>query len=294
MRRRWILIGLGTAVLATFVAYLFVAGSGTDDTKVEASAADSSTTALSTTTTASDGPAHELTTTTSSSVTTAPPVPAPSATASPSSAAPPRSTTTAAPRVTATTAPAPPFAHSVATVTAEDLGGSWRPGMGCPAPEQLRAVSVSHWGYDGGVHTGTVVVSAAQVDRVVAALRAVYAARFPIERMTPVSAYGGDDEASMRANNTSAFNCRYVAGTTTLSEHGLGQAIDINPLVNPYVKGSSVDPPEGARYADRNRTDTGMIHAGDAVVKAFAAQGWKWGGYWSGGKDYQHFSAGGR
>ena len=109
----------------------------------------------------------------------------------------------------------------------------------------------------------------------------------------PVDAYGADDQTSMRANNTSAFNCRFVAGTTTLSQHGLGLAIDLNPLHNPYVKGGTVDPPEGAPWADRSRTDPGMIKPG-AVVDAFASRGWRWGGYWSGGKDYQHFSTSGR
>ena len=111
--------------------------------------------------------------------------------------------------------------------------------------------------------------------------------------MVPIDAYGGDDQASMRANNTSGFNCRYVSGTSRLSQHALGLAVDVNPLVNPYVTGAAVDPPEGAPYADRSRDDPGMIHAGDAVVQAFAAQGWKWGGYWSSGKDYQHFSSSG-
>jgi hypothetical protein len=96
----------------------------------------------------------------------------------------------------------------------------------------------------------------------------------------------------MRANNTSGFNCRYVAGTTRLSQHGLGLAIDVNPLHNPYVKNGTVDPPEGATWADRSRNDPGMIKPGP-VVDAFARRGWKWGGYWSGGKDYQHFSPSG-
>src|SRR3546814_3477803 len=78
------------------------------------------------------------------------------------------------------------------------------------------------------------------------------------------------------------------------SEHSYGRAIDINPLHNPYVRNGSVDPPEGATWADRSRRDPGMIHPDDAVVRAFAAQGWAWGGYWSSGKDYQHFSASGR
>jgi hypothetical protein len=97
----------------------------------------------------------------------------------------------------------------------------------------------------------------------------------------------------MRANNTSGYNCRTVAGSSKLSQHALGRAIDINPLVNPYVKGGTVDPPEGAPWADRSRNDPGMIKAGDAVVRAFARQGWGWGGAWSSGQDYQHFSASG-
>src|SRR3546814_13809066 len=96
----------------------------------------------------------------------------------------------------------------------------------------------------------------------------------------------------MRANNTSAFNCRYVAGTTKWSEHSYGRAFDINPLHNPYVRNGSVDPPEGATWADRSRRDPGMIHPDDAVVRAFAAQGWAWGGYWSSGQAYPHFKNG--
>ncbi|MGK2948034.1 MAG: M15 family metallopeptidase, partial [Acidimicrobiales bacterium] len=203
-------------------------------------------------------------------------------------AAPTTTTTAPAPP------PAPPFRSSVETVTVDQLGASWRPNMGCPAPEQLRRLVVSHWGYDGRVHQGRIVVAASHADRIVAVFRDIYAARFPIERMVPIDAYGGDDQASMRHNNTSGFNCRYVAGTTRLSQHGLGLAIDVNPLMNPYVKGGTVDPPEGAPYADRSRTDQGMIKAGDAVVTAFARQGWPWGGNWASGQDYQHFSASGR
>ncbi len=208
-----------------------------------------------------------------------------------STATTPSSTTpgTTAPSVE----PVAPFRAAIATVTAAQLGASWRPG--CPVPvEQLRAVDVTYWGYDGQLRQGRLVVHADQAERVVRALRALYDARFPIERMTPIDAYGGDDQASMRANNTSGFNCRVVAGTSRWSEHAFGRAIDVNPLVNPYVRGSSVDPPEGAPYADRGRREQGMIHAGDDAVAAFAAVGWGWGGSWSNGKDYQHFSASGR
>lgn len=209
----------------------------------------------------------------------------------PTAPAPPPPTTSAPPPPT--TAPPPPFQSSIEGVTAAQLGSSWR--EGCPVgPDRLRALNLSHWGYDGAIRTGRLIVHADHAQRIVAVFRDIYAARFPIQRMVPVDAYGGDDQASMRDNNTSGFNCRYVAGTSSWSEHAYGLAVDVNPLVNPYVKGSTVDPPEGAPYADRSRNDPGMIHDDDAVVRAFAAQGWRWGGYWSSGKDYQHFSASGR
>lgn len=186
-----------------------------------------------------------------------------------------------------------PFAASIKTVTAQDLYASWRPG--CPVPvEQLRAIDVTHLGNDGAVHTGRLIVAADRAQQVVDILRDIYAAKFPIERMEPIDVYGGDDNRSIKANNTSAFNCRAVTGGSGWSEHAYGRAIDVNPFVNPYVKGSTVLPPEAAPYTDRSRNDPGMIHRGDAVVDAFAARGWKWGGYWSSLKDYQHFSTTGR
>lgn len=264
-RRRWLLGALAAAAVTGGGAYAL----GRDD-GVQPQIEAGSTTEGSTTSTASTSP---------------------SSTGVPSTTA-----TSAAPTSTVATAsslaPAPPFQSSVEPVTAAQLGSSWKPNMGCSEPGELRAVNVSHWGYDGQVHVGRLVVAAGHAERIVAVFRDIYEARFPIERMVPIDAYGGDDQASMRANNTSGFNCRYVSGTTKLSQHAFGRAVDVNPLVNPYVKGSIVDPPEGAPYADRSRSDKGMIHAGDAVVDAFATQGWSWGGYWS-SPDYQHFSSSG-
>jgi hypothetical protein len=112
--------------------------------------------------------------------------------------------------------------------------------------------------------------------------------------MEPVDVYDGDDNRSMAANNTSAFNCRAVTGGSSWSEHSYGTAIDINPLRNPYVRGGTVLPPEGSAYADRGLDEPGMIHAGDEVVETFGAHGWIWGGTWDSTKDYQHFSTSGR
>jgi hypothetical protein len=109
--------------------------------------------------------------------------------------------------------------------------------------------------------------------------------------MKLIDKYGADDHRSMNADNTSAFNCRFVAGTTRWSEHAYGRAIDINPIENPYVTPSGhVSPPAGEAFTDRSRHAKGMIHHGDRAWHAFRDVGWKWGGDWSGAKDYQHFS----
>jgi poly-gamma-glutamate synthesis protein (capsule biosynthesis protein) len=108
--------------------------------------------------------------------------------------------------------------------------------------------------------------------------------------MRLVDAYGANDDRSMEADNTSAFNCRFVAGTNDWSMHAYGKAIDLNPVENPYVSGRHVSPEKGAKYADRC-CHRAIIHSDDEVVRAFASVGWGWGGSWSDGtKDYQHFS----
>ena len=207
------------------------------------------------------------------------------------------SPTTSRPRPTSTsvaTTRAPhAFESAVEPVTATDLSASWRPG--CPLPVgQLRLLRVSHWGFDGRVHEGRLVVDEAVVDDVTAVFQSLFDAQFPIEKMEPVDVYGGSDDASGAANNTSAFNCRLATGGTGWSQHAYGRAIDVNPVQNPYLRGDVVLPVASARFLDRTRSDEGMIHYDDAAVRAFAAIGWPWGGRWSTLKDYQHFSLTGR
>lgn len=178
-------------------------------------------------------------------------------------------------------------------MTADDLYASWRPG--CPLDvEQLRALDVTHWGMEGEVRTGRLIVAADLADDLAGIMEDLFEAGFPIERMEPIDVYHGDDDLSMAANNTSAFNCRAVTGGSSWSEHSYGRAIDVNPLLNPYVRGGTVLPPAGERYADRDLDEPGMIHSGDEVVTAFAERGWVWGGTWGSPKDYQHFSTTGR
>jgi len=171
-------------------------------------------------------------------------------------------------------------------------GVSWH--RGCPVGlDRLRLLTVSRWGFDGRVHRGRLVVNRDAAAAMLGTMRRLFVLRYPIRQMRLVDAYGGDDHRSMDADNTSAFNCRFVAGSGgTWSEHAYGRAIDLNPLENPYVTASGyVSPPAGAPYADRSRRARGLIHRGGPVVDAFAAAGWEWGGSWAWPKDYQHFSA---
>jgi hypothetical protein len=173
-------------------------------------------------------------------------------------------------------------------------GVSWRPG--CPVPlAALRAVSATYHGFDGRDRTGTVIVNRDVAGTMLLVLRRLYADGFPIRRMLPVDAYGGSDERSIDADNTSAFNCRFVEGTRRYSEHAYGRAIDVNPIENPYVTALGATAHAAGRpYLRRVPFRPGMAAEGHALVRAFDAVGWGWGGRWTGARDYQHFSASGR
>jgi hypothetical protein len=187
----------------------------------------------------------------------------------------------------------PRFRATIEPAPAGRMTESWR--SGCPVPlKDLRLLTLTHWGFDDEVHRGELVVHADQARAVKEAFRALFRARFPIKQMQLVDVYGGDDDRSMAANNTSGFNCRTVEGSSSWSEHAYGRAIDLNPIQNPAVQDGRVSPPAGSRYLNRSRRAKGLIRADDAVVRAFAAIGWGWGGYWTSLKDYQHFSATGR
>ncbi len=171
---------------------------------------------------------------------------------------------------------------------------SWH--KGCPIPiKDLRLIAMSYLGFDREVHVGEMVVHRSVAGDVVKVFRTMFRARYPIRRMRLVDDYRGDDNSSMAADNTSAFNCRRVTGGTAWSEHAYGRAIDVNPVENPYVSSSGkVLPPAGLRYADRSSRARGVIHHGDVVWRAFRSIGWGWGGDWRSFQDYQHFSATGR
>jgi hypothetical protein len=162
------------------------------------------------------------------------------------------------------------------------------------ALRDLRVLTLSHWGFDGRVRTGRLIVRRDAARELVAVFRDLYAAHFPIRRMVPIDAYSASDFKSIEADNTSAFNCRYVDGTTRWSNHAFGNAIDVNPIENPYVSNGSTSHAASRPYVSRTPHRPGMAFEGGALVRAFDRVGWGWGGRWTSVNDYQHFSATGR
>lgn len=184
-------------------------------------------------------------------------------------------------------------------LVAEMRGTTWH--VGCPVPlSDLRLLTLRYWGFDGRVHEGRMVVNARVARDVVWVFRRLFVARFPIEQLHLAVRYRpNQDDPNDRRDYTAGFNCRPVVTArgplSFWSQHAYGWAIDINPIQNPYVTADGYVRNIHARaYRDRSIRRPGMVHPGDVVVRAFAAIGWKWAGYWSGDKDYMHFSLTGR
>ncbi|MBS4753530.1 M15 family metallopeptidase [Nocardioides sp. zg-ZUI104] len=189
------------------------------------------------------------------------------------------------------------FASSVGSITPQirkRMGETWSPR--CPvALADLRYVTVSFRGFDGAAHTGELVVAASAADDLVSVFAELFEAGYPIEEMRLPTTADLRAAPTGDGNNTAGLVCRASTGaSSTWSAHAYGLAIDLNPFLNPYVKGDLVLPELASAYLDRTRTQPGIIHADDVVVRAFARIGWSWGGAWRSAKDYQHFSATGR
>ena len=149
----------------------------------------------------------------------------------------------------------------------------------------LGLIDVEYWSFDACEQTGQIVIHRELAEDVKEIFADIKNARFPIDKIIPVSAYNWSDDASMEDNNSSAFNYRNIVDGQNLSQHAFGRAIDINPRLNPYVKGDLILP-HGAVYSP---DVPGTITSDDSVVKAFLKRGWDWGGSWQRLKDWQHF-----
>jgi D-alanyl-D-alanine carboxypeptidase len=194
-----------------------------------------------------------------------------------------------------------PFQSSIrplpAPVRAQLDGRFWTPK--CPLPlSGLRLLTVTHWGFDGQVHAGQLVVNQDAAAPLARVFRRLYQLRFPIRHLRLADAYGPAGSLPADGDISGSFECREAvpspcsggSGTGSWSMHAYGRAVDLNPVENPYVGCGRTRDRAARRYLDRSRLRRGMVTP--AVVQAFRSIGWGWGGDWSGStKDYMHFSA---
>jgi len=160
--------------------------------------------------------------------------------------------------------------------------------------DDLRHIRALHWDYDGKIHIGEMIVNKQIADVVARIFRQLYDAKYPIQRMLLPDVYDADDETQMRDNNSSSFCYRAIAGSTKLSKHARGLAIDINTLYNPYYKDRAdgtrfIQPATAAKYCDRTKNFPYKIGEQDLCLRLFTEAGFEWGGTWTSCKDYQHF-----
>ena len=165
----------------------------------------------------------------------------------------------------------------------------------CPVPvSDLRYLRVLHRDLHGRTLEGELICHVLIADALIDIFRRLFETRYPIEKIRLIDEYGADDELSMRDNNSSCFNFRFVSHTNRISKHGLGLAVDINPRFNPYIKTVdgklSIEPGNGVPYCDRAKEFPYKIESGDLCCRLFAEHGFEWGGDWSDCKDYQHFA----
>ncbi|WP_368660760.1 M15 family metallopeptidase [Amycolatopsis sp. Hca4] len=183
------------------------------------------------------------------------------------------------------------YASTISAVPADVLARStWQPA--CPVKAtDLRYLTMSFWGFDGRAHTGEMLVNTSAATAITQVFGQLFAARFPLEEMRVTAPAELTAPPTGDGNSTSAFVCRPARGQTTWSVHAYGLAVDVNPFCNPYTQGGLVLPELASAYVDRARRRPGMVLAGDATVRAFAAIGWSWGGNWRSPTDRMHFTA---
>lgn len=192
--------------------------------------------------------------------------------------------------------PSAPFAARVGEIDdamfARMRGCSWKDDPRCPSRAALARVTVRHVDMAGRAVDGELVVARPIAEEAVALFARLYAIGFPLARVEPVDAHGADDDRSMAADNTSAFNFRVIAGTDILSQHARGTAIDLNPVENPMIwpGAEKFVPPGGAAYLDRRDVRPGMIVRPGPVTAIFDELGWEWGGDWRHVADLHHIA----
>lgn len=169
--------------------------------------------------------------------------------------------------------------------------GVWK--QNCPAPiEHLKLLTISHFNFDGLVKSGQIIVLDKLAKSALKIFEELMLIKFPIHQIELMDKYKGNDDQAMKANNSSAFNFRPIAGSDKVSMHSYGLAIDINPVQNPCIvikddHGVEVHPKAGAAFLNRSNIRPGML---EPVVPIFKKHGFtEWGGNWNTPIDYHHF-----
>lgn len=154
--------------------------------------------------------------------------------------------------------------------------------------EQQSLIEVKYYGFDNKIHKGQLICNQMVEKELIAIFNELFALKFPIESIKPISEFQFEDALSMQANNTTCFDYRLKIMGNGMSKHATGMAIDINPMQNPYLRKSKVEPfpnlSDNSKGRIRNTDETEKI-----VIEIFKKYGWKWGGNWRSAKDYMHF-----
>ena len=153
----------------------------------------------------------------------------------------------------------------------------------------LRYLTLPYYDFEGQVQQGEMVCNVKIAKDLIAVFRELFEKQYQFCSIRLIDDFGGSDEASMLANNTSCFNYRTKSGSSALSSHALGLAVDVNPMQNPFVKRGKVYPETATDFVNRNLDFAHKIDTQDACYKSFKAHGFRWGGLWRSAKDYQHF-----
>lgn len=174
----------------------------------------------------------------------------------------------------------------------------------------LSYLTIPYFDFNGSVQQGHMVVNKKLADEVLLIFQELYKIKYPIEKMELIDNFSGSkkltgdalDYASIEANNTSAFNDRKVVTNdgvqNTVSKHALGQAIDINPQINPYINpDGSFSHDNAKKYVKERKSQEGWsdtekaacITPDSEIYKIFTKYGWTWLGNSSYTGDTQHF-----
>lgn len=153
----------------------------------------------------------------------------------------------------------------------------------CTLPrEDLRYLHVLHKNLRGETLEGEIICNVYIACDLLDIFQKLYAANYPIEKIRLVDEYDADDELSMRDNNSSCFNFRFISHTTKVSKHGLGLAMYVNTLYNPYTKvvdGKRIlEPATAGAYLDRTKNFPYKIDENDLCYRLFIEHGFEWGG----------------